>query len=239
MQGMRASPYRDIYLLLHHDPIRIELELDDQVYEEIAAGDREVMDKVFGLRDSSLSREELAQQITEILDGYGAKAFESLSEEKTQRLEGLYAQLWKSSAAANKRIADRIGLEGESLEAFRSELEDLRREMWDEIGPLRRRLFENPNLDREDVRKKLERLVDRRSAEIEQKLSARLTAQQRENLESLKGEPFAELPDPNMWWPRLDGRRRDGRRDSEEDDQRRRAEHSQSQPGDPADGHHD
>lgn len=199
-EAMRNDPHREILDLLLHEAVRQHLQLSEEDYEKLVKIGTNSRDQIWGLRDKTprLTGEELKNEIVKIMDENGSAAFEALGDEKTKRLEGLYVQQKKTSAAGNPRIAERIGLEGEELDRFQQAHWDLRHRARDEIRPYIERLMQDSNLSLHDRQQKLARLFERSGREIDEALAEKLTEEQRRKLQELMGEPFEDLPPPWM-----------------------------------------
>jgi hypothetical protein len=194
------SPHREILDLLYHRKIRELLSLDEETYRSMLQDRKEAWSEIRDIRKQhpEWNREQLATEVTQVLNRVGESGFETLGPEKIVQLEGLFVQVRGISAAINGRIAEKIGLKGEALADFRGHHEHLKNVMRDEMRPQISRLMQDSNLGRDQRRKKFERLLDLGREKIDRELSAVLAPEMQQALEDLKGELVEGLPDPWM-----------------------------------------
>ena len=194
------SPHREILDLLYHRKIRELLSLDEAEYRDMLQDRKQAWDEIRDIRKQhpDWDRNQLAEEVTQVLDRVGESAFEALGEETLVRLEGLFIQVRRSSSAINERIAQKIGLTDNALSDFRAVHERLKNGMRDEMRPQISRLMQDSNLDRHQRRKKFERLLELGRDKIERELSDALGVEMQQKLEDLKGELVDDLPEPWM-----------------------------------------
>lgn len=193
----RTAADKEILDLLRHDSVREELKLTDDANDHLRKLGHKLFEEL-GQVPQDLGSKKTIQRVSELLDKYGADAFEYLGtqigEDGIRRLEGIYAQSRRWGAATNSRIAQCIGLQGEELKEFRELADSLMEDMRDSVRPEISEIMEDSSLDFSERRSRIERLFSRRTEQIDEKLKNRLTKDQRDKLLGLHGDPFEDLP---------------------------------------------
>ena len=209
------SPNRELLDLLWHDTVRKEIGLSVENYQEIQELRREgfkaVMDLREELKGKQFDKAALVHEILESQRPVDERIFELLGNPdhaNFERLIGIYVQSYGPRAATNAMVAQRIGLVGDEFAAFRK----ARGEIWHQL------MDENRDhvgkLIREEERKKIARLFEEAGKKLDLALAARLTAEQRSQLQLLEGEQI-DLPKQGRGPPR--GRRGDTQRNPPQD----------------------
>lgn len=201
--SMHELPHREIFEMLRHPPIREALGMSNEKHREIEENFSEGFRKLRDIGDEASKQrwptEKIEKKILATFQPMEQKVagefIEEYGQEKFEKLIGLYAQSVGHAAAANLLVAERIGLEGDDLRAFRQSLSDLRRDQRDDGRRAVRKILENPGLD---VRRRIEDVWRRAEKERESCLKGKLSAEQRAALRELQGEPFENLPKPGM-----------------------------------------
>ena len=183
-QVMRNAEDKEVLDLLKHKPIRGEIMLTEDQYDEIRTLESSAMKEIFGARND-------AQKCVEIIREFGQKAFGLLEEKQVERLEQLFVQTRKRAAAANARIAKKIGLPDEELEAFQDTVRD---KIFSEKLTRKIRTIMESNIPFSQKGEKASQAFEEHFNEVNESLKEYLTAEQLEKLNDLEGEPFEDLP---------------------------------------------
>lgn len=207
------SSSKELFDLLRHASIREEIHLSDDDAALLQANGREAFQAIFAIRkdnkDKPMSKEELKQQIRDVLAPLEETSFEILRQSQADftRLLGIYAQARGYRALLNDKVAQQIGLQGEALDAFRK----FRQEQWRTIMDDTRRAAEKEIRNTppgSNSRTAISKLFRRAETQIDEKLASQLTADQMAAFESLKGAKFEEMPERLFSFP--PGHRRGG-----------------------------
>ncbi len=217
---LRDCPRKEILDLLRIDEVREHLGLKQELFDEISSLDRDSFNDTVkilqGNHDDSKKKWKATKRITEYCDA----AYELLDKELgitgIERLDGLFAQARGPSAAANGRIAEKIGLAGSELDQFRA----LSDELFQEMRGLRShisRIYANPRWSFKEKSEKIRKLFDAHREKTADKLTELLTPEQNTALIKLQGEEFKFEQRPRSGRPprnrRSEGDSDDGNRD--------------------------
>lgn len=210
------NPNKELFDLIHHDSVRKEIALSEDSAEKVYQNIHDAVKQIYGIREQMRSegaktRDELKKQIIEAVAPFDKETYELLQKEsKFERLLGIYAQARNYRAALNEHIAQRIGLTDQQLTDFRSERSKIWRSIMEEtrqdIQETIRRAGTS-DIPRDQVAK----IFEHAEHKLDSKLGSLLSKEQREKLEELKGEPFADLPKRPFDSGRRGGRGPDGR----------------------------
>jgi hypothetical protein len=198
----RSRGAQEFCYLLFQESVRKEINLSVEsakAAREVHSQTRVSAEKLFErLKAKEITAEELKVKMREIMINADRDIWKNITESKSKsdRLIGLFVQHRHFTAVLNKIVAEKVGLDETRRLEIVAKKEAVEKEMFDE----RSRETQSPG-DRFRAWEKVQKTLDA-------KVSAMLTAEQREKLEQLKGEPFKfeefQLPP---------GRGRDGGRD--------------------------
>ncbi len=208
----QESSNKEFVDLLHHRPVRDEIELEEADYEALRDIGKQAMHAVRDLEhDKSthrLSREEIRGKIIEVIGPIQQRSLELLkSKARFDRLVELIAQRHGYAAAANKEVADRIGLSGEDLDRFRETRDGLKRELMEETGRQIERIFKQSG---GDVRERIQTVFENSRTWMDDRLAGELTVEQQNAFARLLEESFTDFPPMRGGWRRGPPPRRDG-----------------------------
>lgn len=199
------SSSKELFDLLRHASIREEIHLSEADAERLRNNGREAFQAIFAIqkdqRDKSASKDELKQQLRDVLGPLEEKSFEILqqSEADFKRLLGIYVQARGYRALLNDKVAQQIGLQGEALAAFRHfRQEQGRAIMEDTRRAVEKEIRNTP--PGSSPRAAISKLFRRAETQLDEKLASQLTPEQMAALESLKGDAF-ELPERLFSFP--------------------------------------
>ena len=198
----RSRGAQEFSYLLFQESVRKEINLSEEsakAAREVLSQTRTSAEKLYEqLKAKEITADELKTKMLEIMSNADRDIWKTLVESnaKSDRLVGLFVQHRHCASVLNKIVAEKVGLdEPRRLEIIAAK-EAVEKAMFEE----RSRETQSPG-DRFRAWEKVQKKID---AEV----SAMLTAEQRNKLEQLKGEPFKfeefQLPA---------GRGRDGGRD--------------------------
>ncbi len=193
----RQIPDREIVDLLRHEVIRKEVGLSDESWEKIQELLRSSMKATWDLRkevaDDSATKEELVEKILARQATFDQQILALLRDPENlqyERFLGIYVQAREFRAATNEDVANRIGLVGDDLQAYRAARFEIARKLMDDN---RDRLG---SLLREGQREDISKLFDETEVKLNQALAMKLNSDQRKALENLKGAAFKLPPRP-------------------------------------------
>ncbi len=133
---------------------------------------------------SEQEREQFFAQMRERAEKRAAEDKKTLADilvpPQLERLDQIALQIQGVGALANAEVAKKIGLDEAQAKTIQTELQDAMGSMRDKM----REIFAGG--DREAARKKIESL----RKELDEQVLAKLTDEQRQKFEELKGEPF-------------------------------------------------
>ena len=199
------SSSKELFDLLRHPSIREEIHLSDVDAERLHANGREAFQTIFAIRkekqDHPVSKEDLKQQIRDVLAPLEEKSFDILHESKADftRLLGLYSQARGYRALLNDKVAQQIGLQGEALDAFRKFRQEQRKAIMEDTRRAVEKEIRNAPPG-SSPRSAISKLFRRAEKQLDEKLAGQLTKEQREAFESLKGAKF-DLPERLFSFP--------------------------------------
>lgn len=205
----RSRGAQEFSYLLFQESVRKEIGLSDENAKqarEVLSQSRVSAEKLYEqLKAKSISTDELKVKMQELMTSADRDIWKALgATDKRDRLVGLFVQHRHCSSVLNRIVAEKVGLDESQREEIIRKKETEERKMFEELS----RDANSPS-DRfrawEKVQKKIDVIV-----------SEMLTPEQRQNLEKLKGEPFAFEEFPMPPGRGKDGRR--GRRDTEKDE---------------------
>ena len=214
----RSNPDREILeLLLHPDyrrEIQTEIELTDDDWGEFSSKLDSARVVLQELRDKyrqspATSKEDVKVELQAALEPVQLEAFQLLeSKANLDRLLGIYVQLKGASSASSDKVAAKIGLSGEALEAFRA----AKSRKWSELMNESRDRMQSAvrSSERND---KIHAIFANAERELERYLVHQLDDDQNEKLSALKGEEVDGLDRIRKALPprRGSGRPRGGR----------------------------
>lgn len=206
----RDSSNRELFDLLRDPNVRQEIHLSEADSEQLEANGREAFQAIRAVRkanqDLATSKEELKQQIRTALDPLEAKSFEILQKPEVdfERLLGIYVQARSYRALLNDKVAQKIGLHGAALDAFRQFRSENGRAIMEDTRRLAEKEIRNTPPG-SSPREAISKLFRRAEEMLDDKLASQLTDVQRAALEQLKGAKFDLQPQPFSFPP---GRRR-------------------------------
>lgn len=215
------APHKELFDLLDHESIRLEIELSDLDAEAIKTNERNTIDALRKIREADggkqLTPEKLKQKVHESIAPFNQLSYEILEKNSNfDRLLGLYVQARGCRALLNDKVAKKIGLEGEALEKFRK----LRRETWQglmvETNDAIKRHLRNTPPGTQPPRGVISDLYKLAEKKLEEKLSGDLSEQQIADFELLKGEKFP-LPEHPFNYPGRGRGRSRGSKDNDSD----------------------
>lgn len=182
--------------LLYHKPVRIEIKLQEEDFAKLQEYARSAMHVLRDLEKQphtdNTTKQELISLIGQKLAPLNAQSIQLLqTKSRFDRLIELYAQRSGYSAAANGKVAERIGLVGEDLEKFREARAKLRHQIMEETGRQIQRLLSKSS---GDVREQMSRLFENANDRLNESLALELTASQKSMFDKLLENPFADLP---------------------------------------------
>ncbi|MEM8734135.1 MAG: hypothetical protein AAGG44_07930 [Planctomycetota bacterium] len=183
-QVMQNAEDKEVLDLLKHSPIRKKIGLSEEKYDEIRALERTAMRRIFEELDN-------VEECVSIIRKFGEEAFEQLDEEQTETLEGLFVQTRKLASAANARIAKKIDLSDEELDAFR---DHVRRLIFNEQLKRKLRTIMDSNIPFKEKGDKSRQVWEEHFDSVNEELKTHLTEQQQQALKDLEGQPFDNLP---------------------------------------------
>lgn len=183
-------PDQEILGLLNHTPVCTELGLSKEVADLIQERDKSTLNR---LRRIDLENsQQKVDKIVEILDENCEEIRKRLSDEQFERLVGLFAQSRKHGSAANKRVAERIGLEEQGLEDFRNEVKKIMVEGMRVFGEKAREIYRNPAIPKKQTA--IEKLRKQQFDEFDGEIKQHLSSNQLKKLKELQGDEFKDLP---------------------------------------------
>ncbi len=202
----RSRGAQEFGYLLFQKSVREEVGLDDssaKAARDILSKSRSSGEKLYEqLKHHKISADELKTEFLKVMVEADREMWQVLgdNESKRERLIGLYVQLHKSSAALNKVVAEKIGLEDARRLEIIAKKEAIEREMFEESS--------RENAEPSDRFRSWERT----QRKVHLVISEMLSQEQRAKLEGLKGASFEfeQFPFPPPGSP---GRGRDGGRD--------------------------
>lgn len=186
--GFGGGPGGGALGLLAIPQVREEIELiEDQQTQltEFAESLRDEMRGQFeGLRDlpEGERRERFEAAQAEVTEKVRAKVEEVLLPHQIERLEQIQLQLRGAGAVAEPEVAEKLGLSEDQI----SEIETLRDELRAEAQQIFQRPAEGQAPDREGMAERFRQFRE----ESQEKILAVLTTKQREQFESMQGEPL-------------------------------------------------
>lgn len=195
-----SSVTRDFFDLLMHEPVRAEIGLSQQDYQQIFDSGEKNMRALFDLqsqsRESGKSKDEYKKEILEHTKSFEEETLAILKKNSATytRLLELMVQQKSFSAAANSEIAELIGLTDDQLVEFRSVRAELRKQQMEKMRPEVEGIIRKSHGDRHSVGEKIEKLFREANTELLEQLKAKLSEDQQVALEKLKGEKFDDLP---------------------------------------------
>lgn len=201
----RSRGAQEFSYLLFQESVRKEIDLSEDCAREareILSRTRSSAEKLYDqLKAKQINSDELKVKMLEIMTNADRDIWKALGESnaKSDRLIGLYVQLRHHSAVLNKIVAEKVGLDEVRRHEIIAKKEAVERELFEE----RSRDVQTPG-DRFRAWEKVQKKIDGVVSEM-------LSQEQRDNLEKLKGKPFAfeEFSPP----PGPPGRGREGGRD--------------------------
>jgi len=210
----RSRGAQEFGYLLFQKSVREEIGLDDasaKAARDVLSKSRSSGEKLYEqLKQHKISADELKTEFVKVMAEADREMWQVLGDSnfKRDRLVGLYVQLHKASAALNKVVAEKVGLEEARRIEIISKKETIEREMFEDAS--------NENAGPADRFRSWEKTQKK----VHTVISEMLSEEQRAKLEGLKGEPFVfeQFPFPPPGPP---GRGRDGghdRRNREERD---------------------
>lgn len=191
---------KELFELLRHASIRQEVHLSDADAERLGTHGREAFQAIFAIqkdnRDNAASKEELKQQIRDVLGPLEEKSFEILRQSGAdlKRLMGIYVQARGYRALLNDRVAQQIGLQGQALDAFRQFRQEQGRAIMEDTRRAVEREIRNAPPGSKP-REAISKLFRRAEEQLDEKLASQLTKEQLAAFESLKGPKFEEMPE--------------------------------------------
>jgi hypothetical protein len=168
-------------------------------------------------RRGEITREELKAELFADVQKSDKQARELIDDGQFDRLIEIYVQHRGIAAAENGEVARRIGMTGEELENFRQSQSQFKRELIEMNHP---RIDHILKMRNKETPRNLDRLFAEIDDAVNERLEMELSDEQRNKLESLKGEkPFNDFPPrfrgPKPGGPPGPGSGRGGRRRGE------------------------
>jgi hypothetical protein len=191
----QSAPHREILRLLFHEPIRSEINMTDEQWEAFKSQMRNSFESTRELwgkeRRHEITREELKAELLAAIKELDQQARELLDDGQFDRLLGIYVQHRGIAAAENGEVAKRIGLTGEELDNVRRSQGQFKRELIEMNQP---RIDHILKMRNEETPRNLGRLFAEIDDAVNDRLAMELSDEQRDKLETLKGEPFSDFP---------------------------------------------
>lgn len=187
----RESSSRELLeLLLRSSEIQKEIAIDEVHLKELKSLISDAVRAFWDLRretrDAELSKDELVEKIVKGQRQIDDKITKLLVENSDyDRLLAIYVQARNYRAAAHDDVAAKIGLAGDDLKRYRESSSDL----WHALMKMNRWKIEK--LIRERKEEEFSKVFKEAEDRLDELLSSRLSEEQREKLEELKGEKFA------------------------------------------------
>lgn len=208
----RSRGAQELSYLLFHESVRKEIGLSEdnaKAAREVLSHTRASAEKLYEqFKAKEIAPETLRVKLLDIMTKGDQDIWQTLggTSEKSDRLIGLFVQHRHCSAALNKIVAGKIGLD-----------ETLRQEIVAKKEAEERKMFEERSRETQSPGDRF-RAWEKVQKQIDSLISGMLSLDQRDKLEKLKGEPFKfeEFAYP----PGPPGRGRDGGRDRNRRDNR-------------------
>lgn len=185
------TPDREILEVLMHEEVRSEINLKESTWKELES----VFDSArAGLSElhrenekSPLSKVELKAKLRDGIAKVTSKVFQLLDEQKVDmdRLLGIYFQVHGFRAAATDRVANRIGLSGDDLNAFREQKTLKWQSVMDSSRDKIRRSVRGPGQG-----EMIFKILKDAREEFDNALKDLLNEDQQQAMEKLRGEEF-------------------------------------------------
>ncbi len=199
------SSSKELFDLLRHASIREEIHLSEADAQRLRSNGREAFQAISAIqkqqRDSAASKDEIKQQLREVLKPLEEESFKILEQSQAdfKRLLGIYVQARGHRALLNDKVAEQIGLQGESLAAFRKFRQEQGRAIMEETRRAVEKEIRNTPPG-SSPREAISKLFRRAEEQLDEKLASQLTPEQVSALESLKGAEF-DLPERLFSFP--------------------------------------
>ncbi len=194
------SSSKELFDLLRHESIRQEIHFSEADAERLRAHGREAFQAIFAIQKESrgkpTSKDELKQQIRDVLGPLEEKSFEILQQSGAdlKRLLGIYVQARGYRALLNDKVAEEIGLQGKELDAFRQFRQEQGRAIMENTRRSAEKEIRNTPPG-SNPRTTISKLFRQAETQLEEKLASQLTQQQLAAFEALKGAKFEEMPE--------------------------------------------
>jgi hypothetical protein len=189
MGGMMGGGASQLLGLLRMGEVREEIGLSDEEYESIQSAQRESWGRMSGLREAS---EEERKEIMEEMNTAAQDLLdEVLPPAKQKRLLGLLVQQVGAPAVLNQIVAKEIGLSESTSGEIRTELESFGQKLREQFAGMRE-AGGPPNFAQ--IQEQMGKIRD----ELNETIESKLTDEQKNLLESLKGEKF-DFPEGGMF----------------------------------------
>lgn len=187
LRDVRTHNAQDLTFLLLHRSVRDEVKLDDagwREFRDLHSRNLTAGEKLFQqLVEKQINAEVLKTELSKIAVEADKAILELLEKHKiTDRLIGLFVQHRGASAAVNKLVAVKIGLEDPQRQEILKKRAKVEREVFEEAAEDFRNSARNP-----DVRRNIWEKVQKK---INLAVSEELSNEQRSQLEMLEGTPF-------------------------------------------------
>lgn len=186
---------QNLWRLLEHPAIQGELQLDESELKSIEVLNGQHFSELLQLRaklKQGIQREILHTELVELINKQDAAFMDEVAKHcDMNRLIELDIQAYGTRAVTHAEVAKRIGLSDQKLADLREHCDEFRRKEMDQM---------RERIPIEEVRK-LFREMDQRLNDC---IKARLTSQELDALNQIKGKPF-KLPE-DLFEPRRRGR---------------------------------
>jgi hypothetical protein len=187
MRSARSYGAQELTYLLLQKSVREEIGLSEAGWKEIRdlhAENRSHGEKLYKqLQDNQITPSELRKELSRIaLEGDQNVSQILEKHQVSERLISLFVQHRDASAALNKVVASKIGLDDAQRSKILEKREKVEREVFESASEEFQRSARNPDV-RNRIWEKIQKKIDRSVFE-------ELTSDQRSSLASLQGKPF-------------------------------------------------
>ena len=188
--------------LLSHDSVRAEVGLDTDEYQQIQRLNLELIESIKKIQETQLQNpvphDQVVDAIVAQVESHEGQFIDSLrGAADFDRFLGILVQARGTRAVVHEEIAKRIDLPRDKLDELRELSQRAWREQMEELGDNIKELLRQGQ-NRETIRQRqnptVRALFARAEEKVNRAISLKLTSDQLNALNQMKGEPF-ELPD--------------------------------------------